>query len=123
MKVLADKIELKENQLAWVIANNYKKLNLTSKDKFYESLVPYYRLAPLWNSPETILTGDKTIEEIESYFSKDFRLKEIYIKIFRAYPSGKDSLHFGVSFEENGKPLIHHKILYRQSTFCTCLLN
>jgi energy-coupling factor transporter ATP-binding protein EcfA2 len=105
LKVLADKSELKENQLAWVIANNYKKLNLASKDKFYESLVPYYRVAPLWNPPETILIGDKTIEEIESYFSKDFRLKEIYIKNFRGYPSGKDGLPFGVSFEENGKPL------------------
>lgn len=105
LKVLANKQELKNNQLAWIIATHFDKLNLSSKDKFYESIVPHYRQDPLWSSPTIFVDKDENEKEIETYFSKDYRIKSIALKNFRGYPSRQDGIPYGISFCENGNPM------------------
>ena len=105
LKTVANKQELKNNQLAWLIAVNFDKLNFSSKEKFYESILQHYKLAPLWNSPTIFVDKDETEKEISAYYNKDYRIKSVEFKNFRGYPSRHDGIPYGISFCENKNPL------------------
>jgi hypothetical protein len=104
LKTLANKDDLKNNQLAWLIPSHFDRLNLNSKDKFYESIIPHYKLDSDWISPTIDIQKDQETIELESFYSKDFRLKKILLKNFRGFPQKEDFYPFGVSFTQDGKP-------------------
>ena len=98
LKTIANKDDLKKNQLAWLIPSYFDRLNLNSKDKFYESIIPHYKLDSDWSSPTIDIQKDQETIELESFYSKDFRLKKILLKNFRGFPKKDDNFPFGVSF-------------------------
>jgi hypothetical protein len=86
---------LMNNKTAKNIALNYKQLNLSSKDKFLESLIPFYN-----TFNETAfdkIKFEKSVPKEGSVLSKDYRLKSIRLSNVRGIPEAKGNIKYGIT--------------------------
>jgi len=89
------------NKVAKTVAMNYLRLNRSTKEKFFESLMPLYS-----NFTDTAFDNIKFEESVKPDFlkaNKDFRLKSIRIANVRGIPESKNSLKYGFDLVYEGQ--------------------
>jgi len=95
--------KLRNNTFAWVIATYYNKINLSSnKEKFYESIVNFYKQFRERKDLPLIDSVDIGEENLSNITNKDFRIKSIRLANVRGIPDvGEDGLLYGFDLVKN----------------------
>lgn len=101
LKELANHEELLGNKLAWTLAK-YSKINKDNRESFYESLLPFYPIGDVTLEPLEIEKDSESLI-IDSYYSKDYRIKSMQLSNIRGIPN-KEGKQFGIDFSVDGKP-------------------
>lgn len=102
LKQIANKVELKGNKLAWVVAN-YSDINKSDKKSFYESLLQYYPVSDKVNLNQFEILIENEEKELESFAYRDYRIKSLKLKNIRGIPSSPDGKPFGVQLSNRNK--------------------
>lgn len=99
--------ESEDARIAKILAFYYPRLDLSSRDAFFESLMSFYKI-----SEDQDFVFDRISEEIESdnqsvdvskFEGKDYRIKNIEIANLRGIPEkDKSGFAFGLDLIENG---------------------
>lgn len=113
--------ELKENLFARVIANYYDKLRTDSKEKFYESLLPYYKTHDgFQNLPPFTISESENVPVVAN---KDFRISSIRIANVKGFPDRKSNLPYGFNLSLNNRQNCNAIILGANSSGKTSIFS